>query len=246
MSPQTVHFWVLHRNLVLGPGKGSPSCNKTRRKEKRHRLDLFVFPSPPHLSPCRWTPSPPGLISVPDERNPDSLTQVRPPCQDPRSFSSPPAHHTIQFSCSVVSDSLQSHGLQHARRPRPSPTPGAYHTLLGQLIWSLPSLLTSELCDAWKDLAAVTLTLVIRQTSTSVKRMNTGTSLGVQWLRLQAPIAGVTGSIPGQRIRSHLPQLRVHIPQLRVLIPQLKKNDPACRSEDWWSQVLQLRTGTTK
>ena len=31
-----------------------------------------------------------------------------------------------QFSHSVVSDSLQPHGLQHTRPPCPSPTPGAY------------------------------------------------------------------------------------------------------------------------
>ena len=31
-----------------------------------------------------------------------------------------------QFSCSVVSDSLQPHGLQHARIPCPSQTPRAY------------------------------------------------------------------------------------------------------------------------
>ena len=30
----------------------------------------------------------------------------------------------LLFSCSVVSDSLQPHGLQHARLPCPSPTPG--------------------------------------------------------------------------------------------------------------------------
>ena len=30
----------------------------------------------------------------------------------------------VQFSRSVVSNSLQSHGLQHARLPYPSPTPG--------------------------------------------------------------------------------------------------------------------------
>ena len=30
----------------------------------------------------------------------------------------------VQFSCSVVSDSLRPHGLQHARPPCPSPTPG--------------------------------------------------------------------------------------------------------------------------
>ena len=34
--------------------------------------------------------------------------------------------HFIQFSYSVVSDSLLPHGLQHARPPCPSPTPGLY------------------------------------------------------------------------------------------------------------------------
>ena len=32
----------------------------------------------------------------------------------------------VQFSLSVVSDSLRPHGLQHARLPCPSPTPKAY------------------------------------------------------------------------------------------------------------------------
>ena len=32
----------------------------------------------------------------------------------------------IQFSCSVVSDSLRSHGLQHTRPPCPSPTLGVH------------------------------------------------------------------------------------------------------------------------
>ena len=34
----------------------------------------------------------------------------------------------FQFSCSVMSDSLWLHGLQHARPPCPSPTPGVYQT----------------------------------------------------------------------------------------------------------------------
>ena len=33
---------------------------------------------------------------------------------------------SVQFSRSVVSDSLRLHELQHARLPCPSPTPGAY------------------------------------------------------------------------------------------------------------------------
>ena len=35
------------------------------------------------------------------------------------------ARGSVQFSCSVVSDSLWPHGLQHARLPCPSPTPKA-------------------------------------------------------------------------------------------------------------------------
>ena len=34
--------------------------------------------------------------------------------------------HSVQFNHSVMSDSLQPHGLQHARPPWPSPTPCVY------------------------------------------------------------------------------------------------------------------------
>ena len=37
-----------------------------------------------------------------------------------------PQFSSVQFSRSVVSYSLRSHGLQHARLPYPSPTPGVY------------------------------------------------------------------------------------------------------------------------
>ena len=40
------------------------------------------------------------------------------------------------------------------------------------------------------------------------KEMENGTSLVVQWLRLQAPSEGGKGSVPGQGTRSHVPQLR--------------------------------------
>ena len=29
VSPQTSHFWLLDKSPVLGPGRGSPSCNRT-------------------------------------------------------------------------------------------------------------------------------------------------------------------------------------------------------------------------
>ena len=52
------------------------------------------------------------------------------------------------------------------------------------------------------------------------------TSLEVQWLRLCTPNAGGPGLIPGQRTRSHMPQLRV--PTLQVKIPHvaMKIEDP--------------------
>ena len=34
--------------------------------------------------------------------------------------------HTVQVSCSVVSDSLRPHESQHARPPCPSPAPGVH------------------------------------------------------------------------------------------------------------------------
>ena len=40
--------------------------------------------------------------------------------------SGPLSFNSVQFSSSVMSDSLQHHGLQHARPPCPSPTPGVY------------------------------------------------------------------------------------------------------------------------
>ena len=42
--------------------------------------------------------------------------------------------HSVQFSCSVVSDSLRPHELQHARPPYPSPAPGVYSNS-GPLSW---------------------------------------------------------------------------------------------------------------
>ena len=45
-----------------------------------------------------------------------------------------------QFSCSVMSDSLRPHGLQHARLPCPSPTPGAYSNSCPSSQWCHPTI----------------------------------------------------------------------------------------------------------
>ena len=50
---------------------------------------------------------------------------------------------SVQFSCSVVSDSLRPHGLQHARFPCPSPTPGAYSNFCPLSQWCHPTISSS-------------------------------------------------------------------------------------------------------
>ena len=49
----------------------------------------------------------------------------------------------IQFSRSVVSDSLQLHGPQHARPPCPSPTPRVYSNLCLLNQWCHPTISSS-------------------------------------------------------------------------------------------------------
>ena len=51
--------------------------------------------------------------------------------------------HVVQFSHSVVSDSLWSHGLQHARLPCPSPTPGACSNSCPSSQWCYPTISSS-------------------------------------------------------------------------------------------------------
>ena len=50
---------------------------------------------------------------------------------------------SVQFSCSVVSDSLQPHGLQRARLPCPSPTPRDYSDSYPLSQWCHPAISSS-------------------------------------------------------------------------------------------------------
>ena len=50
---------------------------------------------------------------------------------------------SVQFSCSVMSDLLRPHGLQHARPPCPSPTPGDYSNLCPLCRWCYPTISSS-------------------------------------------------------------------------------------------------------
>ena len=50
---------------------------------------------------------------------------------------------SVQFSCSVMSDYLQPHELQHARPPCPSPTPRVYSNSCPLSLWCHPTISSS-------------------------------------------------------------------------------------------------------
>ena len=50
---------------------------------------------------------------------------------------------SVQFLCSVVSDSLRPHGVQHTRLPCPSPTPGACSNSCPLSWWCHPTISSS-------------------------------------------------------------------------------------------------------
>ena len=51
---------------------------------------------------------------------------------------------SVQFICSVMSDSLRTHGLQHARPPYPSPIPRVYSNLCPLSRWCHPIISSSD------------------------------------------------------------------------------------------------------
>ena len=52
---------------------------------------------------------------------------------------------SVQFNLSVMSDSLRPHGLQYARLPCPSPTPGTYANSCPSRRWCHPTILSPVL-----------------------------------------------------------------------------------------------------
>ena len=52
-------------------------------------------------------------------------------------------NHSVQFSCSVMSDSLRPHESQHARPPCPSPTPGVHSDSRSSSRWCHPAISSS-------------------------------------------------------------------------------------------------------
>ena len=62
---------------------------------------------------------------------------------DSRKLVNPKENPSLPFSCSVVSDSLQPHGLQHTRPPCPSPSPRVYSNSYPLSQWCHPTISSS-------------------------------------------------------------------------------------------------------
>ena len=75
-----------------------------------------------------------------DRRMLDSTKKDTP---HPRAKEKPQQGGSVQFSCSVVSDSLQPHESQHARPPCPSPTPAVHSDSRPSSQWCNPAISSS-------------------------------------------------------------------------------------------------------
>ena len=106
---------------------------------------------------------------------------------------------SVQFSCSVMSDSLRPHESQHARPPCPSPTPRVYLNSCPLSQWCHPAISSSviPISSCLQSLPASESFPVSQlfawggqsigvSASTSVLPMNTQVSFRMDWLDLLA------------------------------------------------------------
>ena len=150
-------------------------------------------------------------------------------------------HQSVQFSCSIMSDSLQPHGLQHARPPCPSPTPGVYsnscpssqwcHPTISssvvlffhlQSFWTSGSFQMSQLFNSGGQITGVSA-------STSVLPINIQDwfSLGwTGWISLQCKGLFSSSLLSAIRVMSSA-YLRLLIFLLAILIPAYASSSPA-------------------
>ena len=105
------------------PGGASgkePACQCRRHKKLRFNLWIGKIPWRGHGDPIQYSCLENPMDRASWQATVHGVTYTRVlACQEI-------CISYFQFSCSVVSDSLQPHGLQHARPPCPLPTLGVY------------------------------------------------------------------------------------------------------------------------
>ena len=113
-----------------------------------------------------------------------------------------------QFSHSVVSNSLQPHGLQHTRPPGPSPTPGVYSNLcLSSCHFLCPCIPLSSV----KSLSGVQLFMIplIAAHQASLSITNSWSSLELMTIQSIMPSSHLILCCPLLLLPPYLPRIRV-------------------------------------
>ena len=109
--------------------------------------------------------------------------------------------YSVQFSRSVMSDSLRPHELHHARPPCPSPTPGVYPNPCPSSRWCHPAILVICYCETnhskskWLKTAVVYYFLMILWVDWKVLLLGVGglTHMSAfSWALLSMVVAGLT------------------------------------------------------
>ena len=113
---------------------------------------------------------------------------------------------SVQFSCSVVSDSLWPHELQHARPPCPSPTPGVHSYSCPSSQWCHPAISSSAVpfSSCPQSLLASESFQMSQLFTWGGQRIGVSASASVLLMNIQNwfPL-GLTGLIPLQSKDSH-------------------------------------------
>ena len=152
-------FFAARESALLGR-KGAEFCESRRLccSNSRSHCRCCVSVHVPPASILTWASSAMLLNTVPELKWPGSpyspITglkgQVRGFCtrfpmseQDWTKAQRVILFSSVQFSCSVVSDSLQPHESQHSRPPCPSPTPGVYSNSCPSSRWCHPAISSS-------------------------------------------------------------------------------------------------------
>ena len=111
--------------------------------------------------------------------------------------------NSVQFSCSVVSNSLRPQGLQHTRPPCPSPTPGVYPNSCPLSQWCHPTISSSVIHFSFLQTLPALGSFPMRQFYASFPPKNTqgwSPSQWTGWISLQSKwLSGVFSNTTVQK-----------------------------------------------
>ena len=132
--------------------------------------------------------------------------------------------YSIQFSCSVVSNSLRPHGLQHARLPCPSPTPGACPNWCPFSRWCHPTISSSVVSFSCPQSFPASGSVLMSQFFTS----------GGQSIGASASVLPMINNVGGRQLTEVLSNDFLHLPsEMREESGRRKNGNWRSMNEVW-------------